>query len=99
VRISQEVAKLRLADVLRKVILVGEEYNVSNQAEQRLLNPAPGSAIETARDFGIDLTLLIERLRLTPEERVRQLQQAMIVQAQIRGAARKIGGRSKKEQE
>ena len=41
--------------------------------EERLRNPEPGSKAAAARDFGIDLTLLIERLRLTPEERVRLL--------------------------
>ncbi len=46
--------------------------------EAHLLNPPPGSAAARARDFGIDLTLLIQRLRLTPEERLRQLQRAMI---------------------
>ena len=62
---------------------------MSTKAEERLTNPAPGSAIEAAREFGIDLTLLIERLRLTPEERVRELQRTMNALAQIRGAARK----------
>jgi hypothetical protein len=64
---------------------------LSTKAEERLLNPARGSAIEAARQFGIDLTLIIERLRLTPEERVRELQRAMNSLAQIRGAARKAG--------
>ncbi len=41
--------------------------------EERLRNPEPGTKAAAARDFGIDLTLLIERLRLTPEERVRLL--------------------------
>lgn len=59
-----------------------------SEAEQRLLNPAPGSAIEAAQKFGIDLTLLVERLRMTPEERLRALQRAMRTFAQIRGAAR-----------
>jgi hypothetical protein len=57
--------------------------------EQRLFNPATGSAIERARNFGIDLTLLIERLRLSPEERVIELQKAMFELAEIRGAARR----------
>ena len=39
-------------------------------AEQKLLNPKPGSAIAAAREFGIDLTLLVENLRLTPAERI-----------------------------
>ncbi len=61
---------------------------MTSEAEHRLLHPAPGSAIEAAQKFGIDLTLLVERLRMTPEERLRALQQAMRVFAQIRGAAR-----------
>lgn len=64
-----------------------KENSLSSKAEQRLQNPKPGSAIAAARDFGIDLTLLIERLRLTPEERLRRLQQAMTSLSQIRGIA------------
>lgn len=56
-------------------------------AEDKLRNPPPGSRIEAARDFGIDLTLLIERLRKTPEERVRDLQQAIEGLEKIRGKA------------
>lgn len=48
-----------------------------NRAEEKLLHPSPGSRIEAARVHGIDLTLLIERLRRTPEERVRDLQQTL----------------------
>jgi hypothetical protein len=59
------------------------------RAEERLHNPPPGSRVEAAREFGIDLTLLIERLRRTPEERVRDLQQAIRGLESMRGAARK----------
>lgn len=45
-----------------------------NSREEKLLNPPPGGRIEAAREYGIDLTLLVERLRKTPEERVRDLQ-------------------------
>jgi hypothetical protein len=45
--------------------------------EEKLLNPKPGSKIAAAKEFGIDLTLLIGTLRLTPDQRVRNLQQAM----------------------
>ena len=51
---------------------------MKRNVEAYLLNPPPGSAAARARAFGIDLTLLIQRLRLTPEERLRQLQRAMI---------------------
>ncbi|MDT7779227.1 MAG: hypothetical protein QOC99_1739 [Acidobacteriota bacterium] len=64
--------------------------------EERLRNPAPGSRVEAARDFGIDLTLLIERLRKTPEERVRDLQSAIAGLEEIRGKAR---SHAKKAQE
>jgi hypothetical protein len=56
--------------------------------EEHLLNPPPGSAAARAREFGIDLSLTLQRLRLTPDERVRQLQRAMIEMEQIRGSAR-----------
>lgn len=41
--------------------------------EERLLNPKPGSKIAAAKEFGIDLTLLIKNLRLTPQNRIKQL--------------------------
>jgi hypothetical protein len=56
--------------------------------EQRLINPPPGSALEAARKFGVDLSLIAERLRLSPEERLRDLQQVMRALEQIRAAAR-----------
>ena len=43
-------------------------------------NPTPASeksAVERAIEFGIDVTLLIENLRLTPTERVMRAQQAL----------------------
>ena len=59
------------------------------RAEERLRHPAPGSRIEAAKDHGIDLTLLISQLRLTPAERGRQLEDAATALEQIRGIARK----------
>ncbi len=58
-------------------------------AEEKLRHPLPGSRIEAARDFGIDLTLVIERLRKTPEERVRDLQSAIDGLEKMRGKARR----------
>jgi hypothetical protein len=54
-----------------------------------LRNPAPGSRIEAAKKFGIDLTLLIEQLRRTPAERARQLQEASESLEKVRGIARR----------
>jgi hypothetical protein len=50
---------------------------LDRSVEEHLLNPPPGSAAARARDFGIDLTLTVQRLRLTPEERLDDLQRAM----------------------
>jgi hypothetical protein len=55
---------------------------------ERLRHPAPGSRIEAARDFGVDLKLLIENLRLTPAERVDRMHAACVAAEQIRGIAR-----------
>lgn len=66
---------------------------IRKSAEEKLRHPRPGGAIARARDYGIDLTLLIERLRLTPEERVRDLQRAIKGMEAMRGRARR-GARS-----
>ena len=58
------------------------------RAEYCLLHPAPGSRIEAARNHGVDLTLLVEHLRLTPAERARKLEAASMVLEQVRGIAR-----------
>ena len=59
------------------------------RAEARLRNPAPGSRIEAAQKYGIDLSLLIEQLRRTPAERARIAESASIEIEKVRGAARK----------
>lgn len=66
-----------------------KRYNqvVMSRHEEKLLNPPPGGRIEAARVYGIDLMLLVERLRKTPEERVRELQHAIEALEAIRGAA------------
>ena len=58
------------------------------RAAERLRNPAPGSRIEAARNYGIDLTLLIEQLRLTPAQRAVKLEDAATELAKYRGVAR-----------
>jgi hypothetical protein len=51
---------------------------MNRSIEDQLLNPRPGSACARARDFGIDLTLLVRQLKMTPTERLEELQQVMI---------------------
>jgi hypothetical protein len=58
-------------------------------AEDRLRNPAPGSRIEAAKKYGIDMSLLIEQLRLTPAERAEKMESASEAVEQMRGIARR----------
>ena len=48
-------------------------YAMRGDIEEYFLNPPPDSAAARAAEFGIDLTLTLENLRLTPEERIRKL--------------------------
>ncbi|MGD9561583.1 MAG: hypothetical protein AB7F88_04570 [Pyrinomonadaceae bacterium] len=45
--------------------------------EEKLLNPRPGSKIAAAKEFGIDLTLIVSNLRKTPQQRIDDLQSVM----------------------
>jgi hypothetical protein len=63
---------------------------VNRNAEDKLLNPRPGSKAAQARDFGIDLTLIVENLRLTPSQRLKNNDQAANDLAKLRAAARKV---------
>ncbi len=56
---------------------------------ERLRHPAPGSRIEAARDFGIDINLLIANLKIPPAERVSRMHAACLAAEQIRGIARR----------
>lgn len=56
---------------------------MSRTAEEKLLNPRPGSKIAAARDFGIDLTLTVSQLKLTPQQRIDNLQDSMKFLAEL----------------
>jgi len=65
-------------------------YNTGHESGRReIAQPALRGRIEAARAHGIDLTLLVERLRMTPEERVRDLQRAAEGLEAVRGKALK----------
>ena len=66
--------------------LTEEEFE---RARLRLMNPAPGSRIEAAQKYGIDLTLLVSQLSLTPSQRADNLERAAQDVEQIRGIARR----------
>jgi hypothetical protein len=63
---------------------------VKRTPEEKLLKPRPGSLAAAARDFGIDLTLTASQLRLTPQQRIDNLQSSMKFLAELE-KARKIG--------
>jgi hypothetical protein len=59
----------------------------------RILNPEPGSALARARDYGMDLTLIVSALERSPEERLeRGLQAARLIKGlrAAREASRRI---------
>ncbi len=58
-------------------------------AEERLRHPAPGSQIEAARNAGVDLSLLIAQLRLTPSERAIRMHSLCVLAEEVRGAAKR----------
>ena len=58
-------------------------------AIERLRNPKPGGKIWEAREYGVDLTLLISSLRRTPGERLSDLQSVMRDLEDLRKAVRK----------
>lgn len=66
--------------------------------EDLLLNPKPGTAAAAARDFGIDLTLTLENLRRTPEERIRRLDRARAMMKEVREAGRRARSRRRSPQ-
>jgi hypothetical protein len=59
------------------------------RAEEWLRNPPPGSRAAAAREFGIDLTLLIAQLRRMPEERLRDLENSANSLGPLRGILRR----------
>ena len=61
------------------------------EVEDYFLNPPPGSAAERAVEFGIDLTLTLENLRLTPEERIRKLEAHIAGIASLKANAKFLG--------
>jgi hypothetical protein len=56
-----------------------------------LSNPPPGSKAFAAREYGIDLTLLAENLKLTPTQRLQKGMAAGRFHEQLREAGRRQG--------
>jgi len=65
-----------------------------NAEERELLirlisDPPPGSKIAAALDYGVDLTLLLRRLEMTPTERVQELAAAQAFVEELQRAKRR----------
>ena len=58
--------------------------------EDYFLNPPLGSAAERAAEFGIDLTLTLQNLRLTPQERIRRFEDFIAGIAKLKASVRII---------
>lgn len=66
-----------------------------NEKEELLLSPKPGTAASRARDLGVDLSVTVSNLRLTPEERLLRLERARKLMKEIRAARQRgpVNGR------
>ena len=63
--------------------------------EEKLLDPKPGSRIAAARDYGIDLTQIVENLRLTPAERIKRNDDAINSMLKFEAAMRRAKAAAK----
>lgn len=59
--------------------------------EDYFVNPPRSSAAARAVQFGIDLTLTLENLRLIPEQRIRKLDSFIEGVAKLKASVRIIG--------
>lgn len=58
--------------------------------EELLLDPRPGTAAAAARDFGTDLTLTVQNLRFTPEERIQRMDSLVDTIAHIHASSKSL---------
>jgi hypothetical protein len=68
---------------------------MTQEEHQRLFelftNPPPGSKIAEAKEFGIDLTLNLRSLAMTPTERSRAMENALRLVEELERAGRRAG--------
>ena len=71
------------------------ERPITRRAEARIRklieNPPAGSAIEQAKEFGVDLYSTLEKLKLSPAERFRRGDENRRFVQRLREAGRKAG--------
>jgi hypothetical protein len=53
-------------------------------------HPPPGSKIEAAKQYGVDLTLNVRRLLLSPTERMREMEGALRLVEEMHRASQQV---------
>ena len=70
------------------------EMGMTREERLRLIglvaDPPAGSKLAAAKEYGIDLTLLVESLQLTPTERLCQLVKAQPLMQELRRARKAL---------
>jgi len=61
-----------------------QRLRVSDDARRRILNPERGAALARARDYGIDLTVILHNMTLTPDELLDNVVRAQSFTRQVR---------------
>jgi hypothetical protein len=62
-----------------------------DQLIRLITSPPAGSKIAAAKDFGVDLTLLVRMLELTPTERLQKLAAAQAFVQKLQAAMKNSG--------
>jgi hypothetical protein len=63
---------------------------VHRRLYELITNPPAGSKIAAAKEFGVDLTLTLRRLTLTPTERAQEMEGALQFMEDLRRAGGQI---------
>ena len=71
---------------------VAEKLTAAEQKRlyELVVNPPLGSKVEAAKDYGVDLTLTLRSLALTPTERSQEMESALLLMEEIQKAALRI---------
>lgn len=84
---------LPVIELRRANVRAFHEQGMNTQQRDRgvelIMNPPLGSKLAAAKEFGIDLTLLLENLALTPTERLQKLWAAGVFYEELRQAGQR----------
>jgi hypothetical protein len=89
IAVEREVTDVCLCQCL-KIRCAHRTREQQEQLLELITNPPQGSKIAAAKEFGIDLTLNLGRLALTPTERAQEMEGALELVEEIQRAAEKL---------